>query len=163
VRLVDEDANVLFAHRGQVVGVTNFRLLFAKSRQPFMGGGGGALDSFYTIESLPLASVVRVHHKTTIELLGAMFGAAAVIIGLLIAYLGLTGEVVGPGVIFIPLLLIPFGIATIFSIRRRRIIFTTKLRSLRWLSGPLEIRKTRPLASQARELLMAQGIPVAGF
>ena len=158
--LIPENTERLYYHRGQVAGVTQQRLLFVLPRRAI---ASKALDKYYSIESILLSDVREVSHKKSIALGGMVVGLILIGLAIFVAYAGVTGQIIGPGVVFIPLVAVSAGFSLALGVRRRVITFSTIFGYLCWQSGPLEVKKTGVAASSIRELFDARQVPAHGF
>lgn len=144
--LVPDNPEQLYKHRNQVAALTNKRLLYTR----FIGHKR-SLEDCYTIVSIDLQDVLRVRQEYHLAVGGLLVGIISLLTGIYIAYCGITFQLIGPGVIFIPLLMIPFGIALIFGLKRRVLVFETTIVNYKWMSGPLDFRKTGETAASVCE------------
>lgn len=157
VRLIPEDSGELYSHRGQIAAVTDRRLLFLL---PQRAGVSKNLDDYYVVKSIPHEQVTEVFHHKTIAMGGMLAGIILMALAGFLAWGGITGEIIGPGVIFIPLVAAPAGITLALGLRRRVLVFSTPYGDLHWRSGPLELRKTRLMIAQLRDFFEARQMPV---
>jgi hypothetical protein len=140
--LVPDEPGQLYKHKNQVAAITNKRLLFTRyisiSR---------SFEGSYSIASIDIRDVHRVRHVTHFAIGGVLAGILSLLSGIYIAYAGATLQLIGPGVIFIPFAAIPAGIALIFGVKRRILIFETTKASYKWMSDPFAFRKTEEIAA----------------
>lgn len=158
--LIADETEKRYYQRGQVAAVTDRRLLFLRPRAAF---GSRSLESHYSVESIDIAEITEVRHKKAFAVGPMVVGLVMIGIAVAVAWAGLTVRLIGPGVVFIPLMTAPLGLALTFGVRRRTIAFATKYGELRWRSGPMQIRKTSPQVQQVCEFFLARQIPVRGF
>lgn len=148
--LVPDDPEHLYKHKNQIAAVTNKRLIFIRYT-----GISPSFEGSYALASIDIRIVTRVRHVTTFAIGGLLAGIIVFLAGIAVLCGGLTGELVGPGVIFIPLVAIPSGVALIFGLRRRTLVFETTTASHKWVSDPLAFRKTQDIAASVCEYFRA--------
>ena len=146
VSLVRDEPEQLYNHKNQIAAITNRRLLYIRH-----AGISRSFEGSYVIESIDLHHVNQVIQATYFAVGGLLAGIIAVFAAIYIAYLGATGQMIGPGVIFIPLVVIPAGIALIFGLKRRVLIFETGNRNYKWISAPFKFRESEQVARSACE------------
>lgn len=140
--LVPDNPEQLYKHKNQVAAITNKRLLFSRYT-----GISSSFEGSYTIVSIDIRDVHRVRHVTRFSIGGLLVGLILLGIGIWVAYEGATLQLIGPGVVFIPLVAIPSGIALIFGLKRRVLLFDTPTARYRWISDPLAFRRTKEVAA----------------
>lgn len=142
--LVPDDPEHLYKHKNQVAAVTNKRLLFTRYT-----GVSRSFEGSYAIDSIDLRHVARVRQITRLAIGGLLGGLFLIALGTWIAYGGATLQLIGPGVVFIPLLTIPAGLALILGLKRRVLQFETAKGSYKWkwTSDALAYRKTAGVAT----------------
>ena len=159
VRLIPENSEKLYHHRGQVAAVTDRRLLFLL---PQRAGVSKNLDDYYVVKSIPHEQVTEVSHRKGFALGGMLAGIILMGVAVGVALGGITGELIGPGVIFIPLLAGPSGLTLALGLRRRVLVFSTPYGDLHWQSGPMKVRKTQPMVAKVRDIYELRQTPVHG-
>jgi hypothetical protein len=134
---VQDTPEQLSQHKNQIVAVTNKRLLYCRKA----GLAITSIEQSYDIDSIDIRTVRAVRLVKRFAIGGALAGLIALAVSCGIAYGGMTGKIVGPGVIFIPLFAIPTSLALIFGVKRRVLLFETTSGNYKWTLPPFASRK----------------------
>lgn len=140
--LIPDNPEQYYKHKNQIAAITNKRFFFVRYT-----GVATSFEGSYTLDSIDIHRVVRARPLKHFAVGGLMVGALAVLGGCVVAYMGATTQLVGPGVVFIPITVIPSGIALIFGLKRRGLIFETNTGNYRWISDPFAYRTTETVVA----------------
>ena len=158
VALVPDDPEQLYKHRNQIAAITDKRILFIRYK-----GISRSFEGSYTIESLDVDDVHEVKYTRRFAIGGLLVGAFLIIIAGVIGYKGLKFELIGPGVIFIPIIAGGAGIALILGVKRRVLTFKTAKTSYKWISSAMSFRETNQLVKRVGDHFRSRGVSTIGF
>jgi hypothetical protein len=136
-------------HRNQVAAVTDQRVVALKMK--FVGEA-------YVFEDHAIQECTSIDYKKTYALGGMIGGAVLSLIGLLVIYYAITGQLTGLGVLFLPIFLLGTGGALVFGVRRHKMVFHLGLKKLVWVSGPGEFKDRVPAIADIAKFAKERGI-----
>jgi hypothetical protein len=158
VALVPDDPEQLYKHRNQIAAITDKRILFIRYE-----GISRSFEGSYSIESLDVNEVREVKYSRRFAIGGLLVGVFLIILAGVIGYKGLKLELIGPGVIFIPIIAGCAGISLIFGVKRRILTFKTANKRYKWISSPMSFRKSSQLVKRVGDHFRSSGVSTIGF
>ena len=154
IELVPTDQREYVRNRNRVAAITESRLVYLRKK---------VLGAYYEIEYIDLDKVEELVHSRTFAFGAMLGGLILLILSLALAAAVVMGYVTGFIVVVFPIICGSLGVALVFGVRRRKIVFGCRDRDLVWVSAPLGFRKTAETAERVRALFEARGVRSSGF
>jgi hypothetical protein len=136
---------------GRVVGFAPHHLLVLER--------GKASDSWCT-ERVPAASVLRIRVRQFRSVYVVIMGTIASAVAVFVAYVGLTGEATGPGILTIPVVCAVFAYCCFRWSTRLHIAFDVGDKQLAYKSWPGSIQETLAALPPLVQWARSESIPI---